>query len=152
MNAAIYIRGKDKIEQFIRDCQQEGNNFYGSNGSRTGVKPHLFGVRWTNDEAALVIEAETGLPLGYDKALSDLKACRTYLGHPVGNAKDVDAISKARIANAYPPEEEAKLLRKALAAILYGTITPDLKNEFKAYDSTVEEIVNEGKQAKVDIK
>ncbi|MBU2052591.1 hypothetical protein KKH13_05280 [Patescibacteria group bacterium] len=75
-NCVIYIKGSDKIEQFITDAVKINKrsgviDINGSNGKRTGINPALFDLKWTADTANPVFD-ENSHQIGYDKRVSDL--------------------------------------------------------------------------------
>ena len=67
-NVAIYEKGSDTIQYFIRDCVQHGRSFRGSNGSVTGIKEHIWDIIWTDDIATSTNDV-------WDKKPSDLTPC-----------------------------------------------------------------------------
>ena len=48
-NCALYIKGSDDILHFIFDCVKKGHNFIGSNIKLTGLKPDVWGHKWTDE-------------------------------------------------------------------------------------------------------
>jgi hypothetical protein len=134
-NCAIYIKGTDTIAYFIKDCIQSGRDFRGSNGSVTGVKEHLFDVKWTED-TALPVYDEQGHLTGYDKTISSLSEALRYNGQVVSSGKEVDNITVSRIRERYTINDELKMARIA------GT------TEWAEYNNYVSQIVTEGRAFK----
>ena len=141
MNLAIYPNGGDEIAFFVTNARKTGPNDYAGDNLRvTGVKPLHWCFLWTND-AAEPIRNNAGEIIGWGTAVTALAPCPMYRGEPVGSDADVDRVTAAAIAAAYPPDEEAKLLRRQLA----GTIDPA---EWQAYNDYVESVVAAGRAVK----
>jgi|LFRM01.2.fsa_nt_gb hypothetical protein len=66
----------------------------------------------------------------------------------IGNEAKVDQATKRTIGTLYPPEDEIKLLRRAIVALANGEPLPD---EFIAYNDFVERIVAKRRRLKGEI-
>lgn len=137
-NCAIYIKGSDEIRYFIKDCVQTGRNFKGSNSSVSGVKEYLFDVKWTEDLAEPVFDAE-GQRTGFNGKVSVLSEAKRYQGKVVSTKEDVNAVTRELIASKYPAHEEIKILRQKIAGNEEGWV------EYKNY---VEALITAGKAFK----
>ena len=137
-NCAIYQKGSDQITYFIRDCIQAGRDFRGSNGSVTGVKEHLFDTKWTEDMAEHIPSPDSSKVL-FDRKVSELTEALRYEGHVVSTAEDVNAVTRALIAERYPDSDEKKIHRLKLAGDETG---------WKDYQEYVDGLVQKGRKFK----
>lgn len=145
-HCAIYVKGTDEIRYFIWDCVQDGRNFKGSNGSVTGVKEHLFGVKWTEDDVEVVQDKEKAVAGNvesrtpkFSKKVAELSEAKRYRGIVVSTKDDVDKVTRDAIAEKYPPHEESKVVRMKLSGddVLW-----------KEYQNFVSTLVEEGRKFK----
>ncbi len=141
-HCAIYEKGSDKITYFIRDCVQTGRDFRGSNGSVTGAKAHLFAEKWTEDVAEPVLDKD-GRQTGWDRKVSDLSEALRYQGRVVSTQADVNAVTRALIAEKYSASDEIKILRLKLAGDDTG---------WKDYQAYVDSLVKQGRAFKEGMK
>jgi len=70
MNLAIARKGKNTIQYFIRDCLRRGSDYIGDR-KIIGLKPHLYDLKWTEDDVVETIEPTTG-QITYNKLMTDL--------------------------------------------------------------------------------
>jgi len=139
MNALIYEKNSEKIAYFIKNCRfhksktGEGFDYIGDNGAAYGVKRAVFKVKFTLNDA----DQKKGV---WNKKVGDLKAAPEFDGQAVGSRKDVDVITRKKIAEKYSDADEKKLLRNKLS----GRAVPEWNN----YDKFVNKVVGEGKEFK----
>jgi phenolic acid decarboxylase len=150
-HCVIYIKSSDEIRYFIRDCIQTGRDFRGSNASVTGVKEHLFDVKWTDDDVEVVKVEEKAVEGNVDsrtpkfsKKVSELKDSLRYQNKVVSNNADVNTVTKGFVRDLYSIEDEIKLIREKLSGV--GN-----EDEWKAYQEAVVGLVNAGRKFKKEM-
>lgn len=157
MNCIFYKDGSEEIIYFLPDCEKKGDEYVGSNGEIIRAKEGYFKLKWTNSkptpEKTEKTSAEASsydprkLPdffdprIRYIEKVSEIPACPVYRGEFCGTAADVDEVTEKLIREAYPLEEELKILRMKLASL-------DSANQFTSYNSFVEDLRAEAKTFK----
>ena len=74
-NLAIHKKGSDDIQRFVIDCVQktgvDRDSFFGSNTRQSGKKRALFDIKWTEDVATPIHDAQGNI-IGYVEKVSEL--------------------------------------------------------------------------------
>ena len=141
MNLAIYPKGQTKIVFFLYNAEKiKDGDYRGNGGTITGVKSSVWDFFWTNDTCNIVLK--DGEKIGYDKQVSDLSPVPTYNNIPVGSPEEVDVITKSKISQQYPIQDEIKILRRK-----FNNTLPS--SDWDAYVNYCETTVQQGKKVKV---
>lgn len=93
---------KGRMVHFLKDCEREGNNYIGSNGSLRGLKADAYDLVWTEEDIK-IMETVTELPRGRsirirtfeDRQVKSEKAPKTRkerLADAVNDAKGMDEL------------------------------------------------------------
>lgn len=144
MNLAIFKKGSNKVDLFILDCIQTGNNFAGSNIKAHGLKDRHYDFVWTNDMVEPITEKQDEKQQGivqkmtYAKGRKDITPAPVYNGKSVGSRKDVNKIVVEQIRKKYSTNDELKILRLKSSGA----------SDFGAYTSYVNQVVSEAKEFK----
>ena len=144
MNLAIYQNNTDKISYFIFDVVKTAPNDYrGSNIKLAGIKPLHYSFLYTNDTTTPILNKD-GDVIGWNCKVSDLNPVPTYNDIPVGSPEEVDTITKNKISQQYPIQDEIKILRRK-----FNNTLPS--SDWDAYVSYCETTVQQGKSIKVKL-
>lgn len=70
-NLVLFVKSSNKIKFVVKDCIQNGNNFYGTNIKLQGIKLDLFDYIWTNIDVNEILNSK-GEVINYDKTVAEI--------------------------------------------------------------------------------